>query len=434
MRHRLLVALAALATSGCNAYDYFRMTGAVQESFSGQADILFVIDNSPTMTDEAEALAVNFSSFIEAFADNTEAPVNPTLSENVERYVDFVIDPAGNLNYQLGITTTNAPEDFGELLGTPNFLKKSDDNIARKFTSNLICDAACIEDVPEGVSVSCDGSPGNCVDSLEGSREEGIESVFMAMCRAVEDPPAACFQRWWEDDDIAGGVLPEPPRNDTGGPALEAREVDYFNEDHVGTNRGFIRSNSTVIPIIVTDEGDKSRRIPNGETRTDRYDELFALFPNRMAWAVIGPLQNGCNTAGASPWQIDRYRRLVEASNGVYIPINEPAENNPNACPNTDFGEALTRVGELLRALTDTFPLRALPVPETIVVTVDGEPVPESTPTFNEELGLTVYEDGWSYSVTNNSVVLHGDALPDFDEEVRVWYLPVGGIPRDLPF
>jgi hypothetical protein len=432
MRQRLTVALAAAALSGCNAYDYFRMTGAVQESFSGQADILFIIDNSPTMTDEAEAIAVNFASFIEVFAEGTEAPQDPTLSENVDRYLDFVLDPAGNLNYHLGITTANPSEDWGKLLGQPNFVEKSDDNIAKKFTTNLICDAACVDEIPDGVNVTCEnGRPGNCNDSVSGAREEGIESVFMAICRSVENPPAACFQEWWEDEEIAGGVTSEPPTNDTGGPLIGVEPLRYFTEEDVGSNGGFIRPNSTIIPVIVTDEGDKSRRIPNGDVKTDRYDELFALFPNRMAWAVIGPLENGCNTAGASTWQIDRYRRMVEASNGVYIPINEPSGGD---CPNTDFGAALTRIGELLRALTDTFPLGALPVPETIVVTVDGEVVPEAQPMLNEELGLTVYEDGWSYSVANNSVILHGDAVPDFDDEVRVWYLPAAGIPRDLPF
>jgi hypothetical protein len=432
MRNRLAVALAMLTLTGCNSYDYFRLTGAVQESFSARADILFVIDNSRTMTDESEALAESFASFIGDFADSADAPTDPTLTDAVSRYIDFVVDPAGNLNYQLGITTTNASGEWGELHGSPNFLTKTDNNIDRKFNTSLLCEAACIDEIPAGINVTCpDGPIGNCADSAAGSREEGIEAVFMALCRSVENPPAACFQEWWNNEDIVGGVQDTQPGSDTGGtPPIPP--LIYFTDEHVGSNGTFIRENSTIIPVIVTDEGDKSRRIPNGDIKTDRYDALFSLFPNRMAWAVIGPTEDGCNTEGSSSWQIDRYRRMVEASNGVYIPIKE--SDGAGGCDDAPFDEALTRIGDLLRALTDTFPLRALPLPDTIVVTVDGIVVDEAQPALNEELGLTVYDDGWSYNVANNSVVLHGDAVPDFDAQVRVWYLPAAGVPRDLPF
>jgi hypothetical protein len=206
----------------------------------------------------------------------------------------------------------------------------------------------------------------------------------------------------------------------------------YFTSNDVLSNGRFIRENSTIIPVIVTDEGDKSRRLDNGESKSDRYEELFSQFPNRMAWAIIGPTEEGCNTEGASSWQINRYRRIVEATNGVYVPISESDGNG--GCVNTNFADALTRIGDLLRALTDNFTLQAIPVVETIVVVVDGRVIPEAEATFDEELGLTVYSDGWSYRVTDNSVVLYGDAVPGFDADVRVWYLPAGGVPRDLPF
>ena len=51
-----MIALAALA-GGCNAYDDFRIAGYQQESFSNQADILFVIDNSGELGQTREQVA-----------------------------------------------------------------------------------------------------------------------------------------------------------------------------------------------------------------------------------------------------------------------------------------------------------------------------------------------------------------------------------------
>ena len=62
-----LLALTLLA--GCNSYELFRVTGYEQASFSNDADILFIIDNSQSMAEESTALASNFDRFVGNFLD-----------------------------------------------------------------------------------------------------------------------------------------------------------------------------------------------------------------------------------------------------------------------------------------------------------------------------------------------------------------------------
>lgn len=425
-RSLLLPLVAALA--GCNAYDAFRVTGYAQEGFTSRADVLFVIDNSPTMFNESDALASSFAAFIDEFADDTP-PVDPSLSSEVERYLDFLTDRTGSLNYHLGITTVAAYVDHGNLLGSPTYLTPLDEDIPRKFNTNLICDAACVGGSPS-VQVTCPGGLPTTSESCEDGaqlREEPLEAVFLALCGSVENPPEECFYDWWWDDGEKTWRRERPAGVDTDEPP-----ADYFGPSDVGANDGFLRRGSVVIPVIVSDEGDQSRRIANRESRVTEYLDLYQRFGNRMSFAVIGPNLD-CNDGGANDWGVDRFRGIVNATNGVYVNIAESSADGTR-CDPVDFSDALERVGELLRGLADTFPLRALPEPGTIVVVIDGVPVAESDCRFDEDIGQNVCDDGWSYDPVSNTVILHGDAVPDYDADVDVYYLPSDGVPRDLPF
>ena len=72
-------------------------------------------------------------------------------------------------------------------------------------------------------------------DQCGSGQEEGLEAIFMAMCRASENPPSECFS-----------------------------DKNQFEDVHVGSNAGLLREDSTLIPIIVTDEGDVSTLAPRG--------------------------------------------------------------------------------------------------------------------------------------------------------------------------
>jgi hypothetical protein len=65
---------------------------------------------------------------------------------------------------------------------------------------------------------------------------------------------------------------------------------------------------------------------------------------------------------------------------------------------------------------------------------VDGEEVGASLVTTDEESGTTTTGDGWTYDSAQNAIVFWGKAIPDYNAEVRIYYRPLEGKPRELPF
>jgi hypothetical protein len=150
-----------------------------------------------------------------------------------------------------------------------------------------------------------------------------------------------------------------------------------------------------------------------------------------MTWAVIGPNLD-CNLAGAAEWGVERYQAMVDDSNGIYLPID--VAGGSDSCVVAPFDEALTQIGRLLRGLADTFPLATVPVPESIVVNVNGDRIREASSVFDDATQTTRYGDGWHYDAARNAVVLTGGVVPDYNADVQIWYLPAQGVPRELPF
>jgi len=437
----LLIALTTLIVTGCNQYEVFLVSGYQQESYSNDADVIFVIDNSPSMTDEAQALALNFDSFLRYLTNpSAGAAESENLSGAVDDYISYVSDRGRLLNYQLGITTTGMDPAIyggaGSLVGSPSILGKGSDTLQQDFAAGLLCEATCwdVNQVPSVPEYSCDATNPelddpvsqqalDCVcggnsweDNCGPGTEEGLESAFAAMCRAVENPPEECF---WEYSELAG-----------------------VSEEDALTSEGMIREDSTVIFVIISDEGDGSRRIGNTDPDITVYKDLMDSFGVRYRFAVIGPPYDPvadsltCNSGGATKWGTERYQAAADLSGGFFNPIS--AEDDEGECALTDFSGHLEDLGALLNSLMTAFPLQSVPDTTTIQCFVDGIEVPQSidTRTTEEQAlgGTPVYNDGWSYDPAINSVVFHGAYVPDYNEGVRIYYRPLDGMPRTLPF
>ncbi|MCB9678839.1 MAG: hypothetical protein H6737_27300 [Alphaproteobacteria bacterium] len=415
---RLLPVVLPLFLGSCNQYDLFQFTGFEQEKFSTKADILFVVDNSDSMQEEAEALATSFAAFVNDLAAEQQDFPTEDLSDAVSIYASYVGDPDNFVNYQLGVTTTDVDAGPGVLYGAGK-ITRLDDDVPNAFATSVLCEATCFADPPPaggscgdplGANVTSTWLDCECDTAWQancgGAKEEHLEAVFMTMCRSVPNPPAACFD-----------------------------EIDDFGPADVESNKGFIRTNSTLIPVVVTDEGDDSRRLQNQEPLPVAYANLFAQFNTRMVWTVIGPYreQGGgfpCPT-GASNWGTLRLSYFVESTNGLYVPITDQA----NGCNTRDFDDALDQLGQLLRNLNRTFRLSTLPEAGSIAVfTSDGGVIHEAELLGFSDSGVPQYEDGWSYDLQTNTVLLHGDAIPEVGEDVTVYYKPQDGNPRNLPF
>lgn len=417
IRHLPLLGLLA----ACNAHDPFLVAGAEQEAFTNRVDLLFVVDNSTSMTEEGAELGLRFDSFIEELTGD-EAPGADGLADAVDNYIAFASRNAEFINFNIGITTFDVGADQGLVKGP--YARLGDPDAATGFRETLLCDVVYFDPqtMPDDASYVCDEldpapadtiskdyldclcGPNEWVHGSGGGNEEGLEAVFQAMCRGVDDPPRACFER--VDADGADVLSP-------------------FENSNIGENDGLMRDNAVFVPVLITDEGDSSRGLPGGEGSPSLYETWFSTFQKRMVWAVIGGEPGVCDSAAPIPdWASQRYTDIVDSTGGLFAPIStgEPS------CGVSDFDETLRDLGALLNQLDRYFALAKVPDPDTLRVFVDGKSVDVAEPA-GESFG-----SGWVYDPTNNAVVFYGDAIPDYRESVRIYYLPLEGNPRELPF
>ncbi len=428
-----LLALVSLAS--CNRYDLFLTSGFEQESFSNKADVVFVVDNSDSMYEVSASLALNFATFIQSIETQEEELATDGLADAAANYVDYVQNRSSFVDFQFGITTTDVEAQVGEALG--GLYKRGDPDLSSRFVETLLCEATCFREdlqLPTDPTYEC-GQPigdevteqyldcvcgagtwqGNCGNAVE----EGIESAYMAMCSGVSNPPVACFEDVLQIGDATN-------EEDELVPSL-------FSDANVGINDGLFRPGANTIIVIVSDEGDGSRRLDR-ESTAEVYESLFEQFGRRVTFAAIVPGLDEDGTVScpgqATDWGVARYNYLAYRTNGLVEDIFEPPPN----CEPRDFGIAFEALGELLVNLLTTFPLASVPDPDTLIVRVDGNDVPQAEIAGSDAYGFDVYGDGWSYSVADNAVEFHGAAIPGYDADVQVLYLPIEGMPRELPF
>jgi hypothetical protein len=437
----LLALLPALSLLGCNSYEVLRVTGYEQASFSNDADILFVIDNSSSMQEEAEALARNFDTFITKLTSAEGGNVGTaTLGDAMENYIREKSGSSLFIDYQLGITTTSVMFAGGETSGIDrgeaglligDVIGRAPD-AGQRFQEQLLCEATCWNSVtlPSDPAFVCpaegtaptlgDAVTSEYLDCLCGTdawkghcgagQEMGIEAGLLGLCRAADAPPEAC------------GEFP-------------ANAPIGFTEADVGSNGGFMREGASSIVVIVSDEGDDSPRKDGvGDTDVSPYLDLFSEFPNPVKFAVIGPPwkdnDGGC-LAGAQPWAVERYQNVANETNGIYVDLTDLEAD----CALSDFSANLERLGDLLSQLKTFFPLQSVPDAATITAWVDDvEVAPAEVLSGSVEAGDAEYGDGWSYDAAQNAVRFHGSAVPGYNADVRIFYRPIAGMPRELPF
>jgi hypothetical protein len=172
-----------------------------------------------------------------------------------------------------------------------------------------------------------------------------------------------------------------------------------------GVNAGFLRPNSLLVVIFLSDENDKSTVFDD----VGFFNSIHAPLPyGDKSWVVqflgVTPTDPTCQTTG---WGYSdpgtRYINLANASGGAAESI----------CDN-DFGRALTNVNQRLTSLLVEFLLGRKPLVATIQVTVNGMIVQKSD------------VDGWSYFEPNNSIRFHGTAVPGPDSNIHVDFEPEG--------
>jgi len=112
--------------------------------------------------------------------------------------------------------------------------------------------------------------------------------------------------------------------------------------------------------------------------------------------ACLTQLQNSAQKIGT------RYMQLATATGGQKISL----------C--SDFSQSLQVLSESIVELSSVFTLSREPIPESIVVTVNGVTVPQDA------------NNGWTYDAASISIAFHGSSVPAAGANVSINFDPAG--------
>ncbi len=332
-----------------DATDVFDGDEHYEQPVVPSTDILFVVDNSCSMSEEQANLTANFSSFIEELESADSA-------------------------YQVGVITTDSPELRGDIIdqGTAD---------------------------PIGEFQLQAGTAG-----IGGSADErGLQAS------------------WWATRSLAECDVAHAGLTPAGGGAPEAC-------GEAGPDSAFLRDNSMLSIVILTDEPDFSDNWASSWDNTWGYSTWASVAPNPRPSpfdldalgyvddflatkggnpdlirinAIAGDMPSGCNGPGGSAGAPTGYIDAIQATGGTLVSIC--AEN---------WGENLEDVANASIGITDTFPLANEPVEETIQVRVDDV--------------LLAPGDGanthWTYDSALNAIEFTNDFVPAGGSTIDIHY------------
>jgi len=243
-------------------------------------DLLLVLDDSPSMVDEAGALLVHLDLLLAAFegrgsrAGVVTVDVQGRAGALVAPWTDLTRDDA-LADLRAAIACNAVCWDPAEVRSDPNYDSTDPLSGVTKEWLDDVCGNAAWE------------------EGCGSGEEEGLEALLDALCRAASDPPDACF---------------ETP--------------SVLTEADAGSSEGIPREGTVLLALIISDEGDGSRRLGTGESDPEVYQQLYAEFDLDLRIAVIGPpYENGslpCNSGGAHTWGTERYQVITEESGFTY--------------------------------------------------------------------------------------------------------------------
>lgn len=155
-------------------------------------------------------------------------------------------------------------------------------------------------------------------------------------------------------------------------------------------NEGFVRPESMVHAILVTDEAEQS---PNSwDTYVNRMQEAVGDRGRFRISAIAGDFPAGCSTPENSASPGSGYWEAVSATGGIFLSICSDWWTHVDSLADV----TLTR---------DTFWLAYPPDPETLAVNVNGRA-----------------RTDWSYDADGNAIVFSGEYLPIEGDVVEVTY------------
>lgn len=322
-------------------------------------DILWVVDNSGSMNGSQESLTNNFESFIERFntlgfdyqmaVTSSEAFLADSTFSNTSQNPDY--DPDLSL-YSDGCTTTDCLGKTGIKIMTP------DNTTTDVFKKNLKL----------------------------GTAGSGDERAFSSFITALNDsrnkalgfPRAGAFLSIIviSDEDDFSGTATQRQHFNPGTPG-------YVGDHNYNVTAPKLQTVDYYIDLLNTTYGAGNFSVS-------------AIYADTSACVTsLKALYNSTQIVG------QRYADIAEKTKGV----------KGSLCSN--FGETLSIITDNVLELSSVFALDRVPVPSSIVVSVDGSIVQQDA------------VNGWTYHSDTNSVQFHGTAIPAQGAQISINFDPV---------
>jgi hypothetical protein len=186
-------------------------------------------------------------------------------------------------------------------------------------------------------------------------------------------------------------------------------------------NSGFVRSNSFLSIISMSDEDDFSW---NGTAYLDNDYTDPRLYQVSDMLTYLNGLTSSTTANKKYSWNsISIQDQTCLATLNASVPGRTLGPRNDSMATATggailslcsDFATGLESIAENILELATQFPLTRTPIVSSIVVTVDGATVVASA------------TNGWRYDSTKNSIIFSGTAIPENGAIISVAFQPTG--------
>ena len=321
-----LVATALVVLAGCNNSKLNTLPATNSEvHYQGggapPVDVLFMVDDSGSMSDKQQKLATDFQQFIQYFQDL-------------------------HLDFHLGITTSDTlevamegsnPGEQGKLVGVPKILTNDTQSLTTIFTTNALV-----------------GSGGWRV-------ERGLEATRLALSEPNLSGANAGFFR---PNAILAVILlsDENDQSMSNNSIQPPKGTDPGDADNVAWRNANLEDVNDFINFFLS--------LKNGNSAMVNVSAITGV--DQTTLQALDPANDkGCNT---TPGATDSY---AAADGTRYAMVARALHGVVGSICADGFGPVLNQIGATVSGVATAFPLQFSPDPASITVTVDGTVIPQ---------------------------------------------------------
>ena len=427
--HHLAAGVLLCLLAGCP--DPPTLTDSYLAQGPGDVDMLWIIDSSGSMVNIQGQLDRNFSSFVEVLPETSTTRMAITTSQ---AWNCLHHDPAvAGCDDSVG-TAGRYRRNYDDGMPVEGLLDPSDEDDQLVFQALAHVGAygtGFERPMQAALMAVCEAVDLGGVSDFDPDRDN-LEEDFPDGCRGDDFPddhpyhdPCHCLPLQVDEPNPDDPDLPTP--------------VALHN-----SNFGLLRGDNPLHVVIVTNEGDGTSELENFgggacesmtgdelcDCRLDHYLGLMQMVVPDVRVSVIGPgqgpdapedIQYACNPDDSCG--VDFFFNSVDWTQGSFSPIQEYDETNAE-CLEADLAPALADL-VLHHPAIEWFKLSAIPVIETMTVTVDDDSIPQmGDGSTCVEGGFTT--GGWTYDGEMRGVSIVGDCTAFSSATIKITYESAG--------